>query len=81
MIVKWKDGETSWTPLKYLKEGDPVIKEKYFVENNFSEDPTFACWVPDTPRKRDQIISKVKSMYWKKTHKFGIMMPKNAYEA
>ena len=32
-------------------------------------------------RKRDWIISKVKARYSKRTHKFGIMMPKTFDEA
>ena len=32
-------------------------------------------------RSRDRIIGKVKSCYWKKTHKFGIEFPKSVEEA
>ena len=34
-----------------------------------------------TIRKRNRIISKVKSRYWKTTHKFGIRLPKTTEEA
>ena len=77
LLVKWNDGDKYWTPLKYLKEGDPVITSYYAVENKIAEYPDFALWVPDTLRRRDRIISKFKARYWKRTHKFGIRMPKN----
>jgi hypothetical protein len=32
-------------------------------------------------RRRDRIIKKVKSRYWKRTHKFGIELPKTVAEA
>ena len=31
-------------------------------------------------RKRNRIISKVKSWYWQTTHKFGIRLPKTTEE-
>ena len=47
-------------------------------------EPTFNYWVPHTLKKRDSIISLVKkrhTRYMKKTHKFGIEMPKIVKEA
>jgi hypothetical protein len=41
------------------------------------EEPAFAWWVPFTIRKRNRVLSKVKSKYWVRTHKFGIKIPKN----
>jgi hypothetical protein len=32
-------------------------------------------------KKRQQIIAKVKSKYWTRTHKFGIRIPKSIKEA
>eukprot|EP00978_Attheya_sp_CCMP212_P028576 scaffold99084_cov45-Attheya_sp.AAC.1 len=32
-------------------------------------------------KKRDRIISKVKSKYWARTHKYGIRVPKHIKEA
>jgi hypothetical protein len=46
-----------------------------------SDEPAFAWWVPDVLRKREQIISAVKARYLKRTHKFGICMPKSVKEA
>ena len=37
--------------------------------------------VKDVVRRRDRIVSKVKTRYWQKTHKFGIIIPKKVKEA
>ena len=44
-------------------------------------EPAFAWWVPYTLKKRNRIISKIKSKYWLRTHKFGIWIPKSVKEA
>jgi hypothetical protein len=81
ILVRWKDASTSWIALKDLKESYPVQLAEYAVTARISEEPAFAWWVPFTLRKRNRIISKVKSKYWVRTHKFGIKIPKNALEA
>jgi hypothetical protein len=32
-------------------------------------------------RKRGRIIQKVKSQYWKRTHKYGVELPKSVKQA
>jgi hypothetical protein len=77
LLISWKDGTSSWVKLKDLKESFPVQLAESDVGNKISEEPAFAWWVPYTIRKRrDHIILKVKSKYWKRTHKFGIRLPK-----
>ena len=49
--------------------------------NCIQEEPVFAWWVSKVLRQRNQIISKVKSKYWRMTHKFGIRFPKTFEEA
>ena len=63
-----------------LKHSNPVDLSEYTVANQFQEDPAFKWWVKDLLRQRDRIISKVKTIYWRKTHKFGIIIPKAAKE-
>ena len=46
-----------------------------------SEEPAFFWWVRHVLRKRDRIIKKVKSSYLRKTHKYGIEVPKNVAQA
>ena len=41
----------------------------------------FVWWVHYTLRKRINLISKVKSRYWKRTHKYGIEIPKTSKHA
>jgi Reverse transcriptase (RNA-dependent DNA polymerase) len=79
--VEWKDGTTDWIPLKDLKESNPIEVAEYAVANKISEEPAFAWWVRGVLRKRDRIISKVASRYWKRTHKFGVELPKTVAEA
>ena len=54
---------------------------EYAVAAKIAMVPAFACWVPYALKKRNRIISKVKSKYWLRTHKFGIRIPKSVEEA
>ena len=45
------------------------------------DEPAFCWWVPYVLRKRDYIISAVKSRFRKTTHKYGIEIPKSQEEA
>jgi Reverse transcriptase (RNA-dependent DNA polymerase) len=81
LLLQWKDGSTTWVPLKDVKETYPVQAAEYAIAAGISGQPAFAWWVPFTMKKRKQIISKVKSKYWIRTHKFGIKIPKTVLEA
>jgi Reverse transcriptase (RNA-dependent DNA polymerase) len=43
--------------------------------------PLIKWWVPHIIHRRNRIVSKVKSRYWKTKHKFGIRLPKSVKEA
>jgi len=81
MLVSWKDGTSSWVPLKDLKEAYPVQVAEYALANKILEEPAFAWWARHILKKRDRIIRKVKSRYWARTHKYGILLPKSVEEA
>jgi hypothetical protein len=81
LLVEWNDGSSDWTNLKDLKESNPVEIAEYAVANKLVEEPAFKWWVANVLRRRNRIISKLKSRYWKTTHKFGIRVPKSADEA
>ena len=81
LLVSWKDGSSSWVSLKDLKESNPVQVAEYAVANKILEEPAFAWWGRHVLRKRDRIIRKVKSRYWDRTHKYGILLPKSVAEA
>ena len=81
LLVRWKDGSTTWVALKDLKESYPVQLAEYAVQSRLAGEPAFAWWVPHTLKKRNRIIGKIKSKYWVRTHKFGINIPKTVAEA
>ena len=45
-LCLWKDGSSTWAPLKDLKESNPVDIVEYVVRNRISEEAAFAWWVP-----------------------------------
>jgi hypothetical protein len=79
--IQWKDSTTSWIPLKDLKESNPIETAEYAIANQILDKPAFAWWVRKVLRRQDRSIKKVKSRYWKRTHKFRIEMPKSVLEA
>ena len=81
ILVEWKDETTTWMDMKDVKEANPIELAEYAVASKIDEEPAFAWWVPYTLRKRDRIIAKVKTKYWKTTHKYGVRLPKSAAEA
>ncbi len=79
-----KDGSTSWESLADLKEYHPIETAEYAVTKGLDHEPAFNWWVLHVLRKRDQIISLVHrrtTCYLKRTHKFGIEIPKTVKEA
>ena len=81
LLVEFKDGSYKWIKLKDLKQSNPVELAEYAIANGIQEEPAFKWWVKQVLKKREQIIMKVKSKYWRTTHKFGIQIPKTVDEA
>ncbi len=81
LCVQWKDGTTTWEKLSDLKESNPIEVAEYAVAQSIDHEPAFAWWVPFTLRKRNRIIAAVNKRYFKRTHKFGIRIPKSVEEA
>ena len=81
ILLQSKDGSTTWEQLKDVKESYPVHLSEYAHQKKISHEPAFVWWVPHVLKKRKRIISKVKSKYWTRTHKFGIRIPKSVEEA
>ena len=67
--------------MKNLKHAFPVELAEYAIRNKIQDEPAFAWRVPWTMKKRKMIISKLKSNYWERTHKYGIRIPRNVKEA
>jgi hypothetical protein len=84
VCCQWKDGSTSRESLADLKESHPIETAEYAVTKGLDQEPAFNWWVPHVLKKRDQIISLVckwTTRYLKRTHKFGIEIPKTVKEA
>ncbi len=84
LCVQWKDGSTSWQSLKDLKEAYPVAVAKYAVAQGIDNDPAFNWWAHAVLCKREHIIALVKKQttrFLKKTHKFGVEVPRSVAEA
>ena len=81
--VKWKDGTTSWVPLKELKESNPCELADYTRQQNIDKLPAFDWWVPHTIKKRNHIIKSINSRCKRPMYKYGIRIPtsvRDAYE-
>jgi hypothetical protein len=81
VCVQWKDGSTNWVTMKDIKDSNPVQLAEFAVAQKIHTEPAFAWWVPFVLKKRERILSKVKSKYWMRTHKYGIEMPKSVQHA
>jgi hypothetical protein len=81
ILCQWKDGSTNWVALKDTKQSYPIQLAEYAIANRIDDEPAFAWWVSSVMRKREQILAKVKSKYWQRTHKFGLRIPKSVDEA
>ena len=79
--VLWRDGTSTWLPLKDLKNSNPIEVAEYAEMAGISDEPAFAWWVRHTLKKRDKIIASVRSRIKKKTCKYGIELPGTVEEA
>jgi ribosomal protein L31E len=76
LCVEWKDGTTSWERLADLKESNPVEVAEFAVAHGLQDEPAFIWWVPYTLKRRNRIIAAVNKRSLKRTHKFGIEVPR-----
>ena len=81
ILIQWKDGTTTWETLKDVKASYPIQLAEYALQSRISTKPAFSWWVNHVLQKKKHMISKVKSKYWTRTHKFGIKIPKSVKEA
>lgn len=79
--VQFRDGTECWLPMSEVRNSNPVELAEYAVQTGIVDMPSFAWWVPHTLRTRRRMISKIKSKYWRTTHKFGIELPKSIEDA
>ena len=81
LLIAWRNGSESWVPLKDMKHSNPLEVAEYAVSKGIHTEPAFSWWVPYTLRKRDVIISSVRSRIKKMNHKYGVQVPKTIEEA
>jgi hypothetical protein len=75
---------TSWDNLADHKESHPIETAEYTKILGIDHEPAYNWWVPCVLRKRDCIIFLVRKHsphYLKRTHIFGIEVPKTIKEA
>ena len=79
-MCKIIDGSTSWQEIKDRKDLHPVDTVEYAVDQEIDHNPEFNWWVNAVSKKSlliTPLIKKRHSLYLKKTHKFGIEVPKS----
>ena len=81
ILVEWRDGSMTWHRMADIKESYPVQLAEYAVANKINHEPAFKWWVEKTLKRKERMINKVRSKYWRNTHKFGIEIPKSVNEA
>ena len=81
LLVQWKDQSESWIPLKHMKESHPVEVAEFAKARGIDDEPAFAWWVPYTLRKKDIVLSSIKTRIRKTTHKYGIEIPTSVEHA
>ena len=81
LCVKWKDGTSSWIPLKELKNSYPIEVADYAMMAGINDEPAFAWWVKNTLKRRDKIVASIRGRIKKKCFKYGIEVPGTVQEA
>ena len=80
--VRWNDQSISWAPLHLIKESNPIKVAEFVIANNLDQEPAFNWWVRKVIKKKDRIISKVKTRVRKTNkYKFGVGVPSTVQEA
>ena len=81
LLIEWVDGSMDWVRLAEMKEAYPVQVAEYATANGIAHEPAFNWWVHKVIKRKERLINKVKSKYWRTTHIFGIEVPKSVEEA
>ena len=82
LLVQWTDKSTTWVPLSHIKESNPIEVAEFAFANGIHNEPAFKWWAHKVLKKRDTIISKVKTRAQRKGNmKFGVTVPVSAREA
>ena len=63
-----------------VKTANPVETVEHAVAAKIDQEPAFKWWVSKTLKKRQAIVAKVQSRYWRTSHKFGVKLPHSVEE-
>jgi hypothetical protein len=63
-----------------LKESNPVEVTEYAATKSLLDTPGFFWWAPHVLKKRTRSSAAVTKRYHKRTHKFGIEVPKSWHD-
>ena len=80
LCIQWKNGSTNWVALKDTKHSYPIELAYYAKRMKIGDEPELSWWVPYVQKKREIILSKVKSKYCQRKHKYEILLPKSVKE-
>jgi hypothetical protein len=64
--VEWKDGKSSWIPLKELRETNGIEGEQYARDNQLIDEPAFNWRAPYYLKKPSRLIKMSKSRHIRK---------------
>ena len=81
LLLEWVDGSMDWVRLAEVKEAYPLQLAEYAVANGIADEPAFKWWAYKALKRKQRLINKVKSKYWKTTHKLRIEIPKSVEQA
>lgn len=81
LCIQWKDGSTSWEHLKDMKHSYPIQVTKYAISRGIQDKLAFCWWVPTTIKNQACLIKAMRTRYTKRTHKYGICLPKYTNKA
>ena len=81
VCIQWKHGISTWNQVKDIKDSFLVQLAEYAVLNQIADKPESVWWINKVLKKRDRIISKKARKYWKKAHKYGLIIPYTVKES
>ena len=81
LLVEWFDGTMTWEKLSDLKESYPIQVAECASGNRIIDEPAFSWCASYILKNRRAILSKVKTKYWRFTHKYVVRVPKSIAEA
>ncbi len=68
LCVRWKDGSTSWEPLTDMKESYPTQVAAFAISQGIHDLPGFKWWVPYSLKRKNRILSAIKTRHKRKSH-------------